>query len=168
MQIKQFFDRYFRKPLLMFVISAVIGCIVGFAFISPEITETPNAIPLFDLSIFVDIAKTNCVIILTIYLASIFTKWYGYFIFLFNGLHLGVYVGWILRFDISLLWLILPHGFMEIAVIVATGFIIEEGDAFVRANVRKYFLLLFLHLLATACCAGIEAFITPMFQSLIG
>ena len=165
--IASFYSKYFRFSVRLYVSALFVGFILAMFIFRPTNVESSSTLSLFDTRRFIQIATTNCLLILSIYIFSIITKWYGYFIFISNGFTLGCYLAWILKSNISLMWLILPHGIFEIPIVLLTAFIVTAGDQYVQKNIKKYFLMLGIHLVATLICAAIEAYITPLFQPLI-
>ena len=159
--------KYMKAPLAFFIPSLIIASLLGYYVLSPEVSGSVANLSAARFSTFVGIATTNCAIIIIIYISVVFTKKIAYYMYILNGLSLGIFIGWILRFNKSLLFLIIPHGVFEIPLLLATGYIVFMGEEYIRKNFRKYILILCMHLLGMVICAFIEAYITTAFQVLI-
>ena len=160
------YSKYFKFPVQLYVSALFIGLILA-NFISHPVNIASAGASIFNAGFFIRIAKTNCLLIMSIYIISVITRWYGYCVFIVNGFTLGCYLTWIFRSNVSLLWLLLPHGIFEIPIILSTAFIVTAGEEYIRKHVKTYFGMLGIHLIATLICAAIETYITPLFQVLV-
>lgn len=156
-----------KLPAIIYFSTMIVGILLGLFVISPEIGEKVANLNAMKMENFIEISISNCTIILMIYLSVIFSKKYAYFVYGVNGIILGIFVSWILKSNINLLWLIIPHGIVEIPNMLATGYIVDKGEKFVRENFKTYIKIFIIHQLFTVFCAFIEAFITPYFQQFI-
>lgn len=159
--------KYMKLPAILFFSAMVVGIIAGVFFISPSVGEKVANLSAIKVEKFFEIALNNCSIILLVYLSVIFSRKYAYFVYCFNGITLGIIVGWIINSNLMLLLLIIPHGIFEIPNILATGYIVAKGENYVRTNFKTYIKIFLYHQISTIICALIEAFITPYFQQFI-
>lgn len=158
---------HMKIPAVLYFSAMAIGIVVGLFFVSPSVGEKITDLNLLKTEKFIEITLDNCGIIFLVYLSIIFSKKYAYFMYLFNGIVLGIVIGWIINSNLMLLLLILPHGIFEIPNILATGYIVDKGELYVRTNFKSYIKILLCHQVVTVFCAFVEAFITPCFQKFI-
>lgn len=158
---------YIKAPTYIFFSLLLLGFMIGYFIISPHVGKSVTNLRIIDSYLFWSILRNNMVIIAVIYISIVFTNKLVYFSWAFNGLLLGIIIGWIFKTNIYLLLLIIPHGLFEIPNILATGYIAIKGEIFARTNFKKFIIVFFVHEIATVICALIEGFITPYFQILI-
>lgn len=159
--------QYMKLPAILFFSAMVVGTLVGLYLISPEVGEKVANLSAIKTQKFFEIALNNCGIVLFVYLSVVFSKKYAYFIYCFNGITLGIIIGWIINSNLMLLLLILPHGIFEIPNILATGYIVNKGENYVRKNFKSFIKVFLYHQIITIFCAFVEAFITPYFQQFV-
>ena len=157
---------YIKKPAILYGGFLVAGIMLGVFVLNPTFGETHD-LSSQSVSNFKSIFFTNGGIVLLIYLSCIFTRIYAYLTYSVNGLIHGIYFGWIIKTNIALMFLVIPHGIFEIICILASGYIVSKGETYIRNNFKKFITLLFFHELAILLCAVIEAFITPCFAKYI-
>ena len=158
---------YMKKPSCFFAVAFIAGLLVDYYLLKTNIESNFVLKEIDGISTFVKVVKTNCIIIATIYISAAFTDKYAYFAYLINGIVLGMAIGWILRTNISLIMLIIPHGIFEILNILSTGYIAQKGRLMVKNKLKKYIICFFTQEVFTVFCAFIEAFITPLFLKII-
>ncbi len=156
-----------KWPLIDFSIALMCGIALGIWLISPSITDGAGLESINNSRGFLAVFSTNAIVIVTVYISIIFTKFYAYFVYILNGGILGLYTGWILTTDISLLILLIPHGLFEIPCLLATGYVLRKGETFVRKNGNKFWGCLCVHIIAVAICALIEVYATPVMYEMI-
>lgn len=159
--------KYLKLPTIIFGLALLFGVCLGIFLISPTFGDAVADLSLFKVQQFVKIAANNCGIIMLVYLSVVFSRKYAYYVYAINGFVLGTVLGWILKTNTNLMWLIVPHGIFEIPIILSTGYIVNKGEVFVRQHFKKYLWMFVIHEVCTLLCAGIEAFITPYFQRFI-
>jgi len=103
----------------------------------------------------------NAVIIATIYITVVFSVMIPRVILGVNGFTFGLFLAWILKFDPNLLWLIVPHGILEIPCLLACGYVMKLGESFIRNNFSRYVSLFGLHMIAVLFAALVETYVTP-------
>lgn len=150
-----------KAPSITYFSTLFIGLILGLFFIHPQAGKDIIDIEQEAFPLFSKVFLNNAIIVVAIYLSSIFTKYFSIFIYASNGIAHGITLGWIISSNIKLLILMLPHGIFEIPCLLATGLIVYKGESFIRNNPKKFFLYLTIHILAILFCALVEVFITP-------
>lgn len=153
-----------KLPALLFFVSALLGIIIGF-FILKQSGFTNMKFEIDKPKTFFSILCTNSSIVLSVYISVVFTKYYAYFVYILNGITLGVYLGWILQQNITLILLVLPHGIFEIPCLLATGIIVYLGETYVRNNFKNCCKILAVHLCFVVGCAIIETYVTPLIYN---
>jgi len=108
----------------------------------------------------------NISLILIVYAISLITNKYGIFIVSINGFIIGIFIAASVMNDIVSLWLLLPHGIIEIPSIIYLGYISENGMILVKEEPKKLLKILAIHILITALAAAIETYITPQIYLL--
>lgn len=156
-----------KLPAILFFSAMVVGIVAGLFLVSPSVGEKVANLSAIKAEKFFEIVLNNCGIILLVYLSIIFSKKYAYFVYCFNGITLGIIIGWIINSNLMLLLLIVPHGIFEIPNILATGYIVNKGEHYVRTNFKSFIKVFLYHQIITVFCAFVEAFITPYFQQFI-
>ncbi len=155
-------------PAKIYFAAMAIGVVVGLLFEKAVIYKAYNNFDeIYGMEKFIELFKNNSFLICVFYFSVIFTNRVAYCLYGVNGIALGYTVGFILKSNLGLLLLLLPHGIFEIPCILATGYIVCKGEKFIRMNFKKYILVFLLHILFVAFCATIEAFVTPCFIKLI-
>lgn len=159
---------FMAYPSKIYFLAMALGIIVGLIFEKPLMeTGYNNFNEIYGIDKFIELFKNNGFLICVFYISIIFTNRVAYCLYGVNGMVLGYTVGFILKSNIGLLLLLLPHGIFEIPCILATGYIVNKGEKFIRTNFKKYVLIFLLHILFVAFCAAIEAFVTPYFINII-
>lgn len=159
---------WLKKPAKIYFFTMLIGILISLIFEKAYVDNGHhNFFDMFGVDNFLSIFKNNLLIILQFYISIIFTNKIAYWLYAVNGVALGYSIGIVLKSNIKLFLLILPHGIFEIPCILATGYIIYKGEKFIRTNFKKYALIFFLHTVMVAFCAAVESFITPLFQCML-
>ncbi len=158
---------YTKVPALIYFCFLFVGTVIGFLFIHPQAEGGVSDLSKISADNFWKIFFNNALIIVVIYFSALFTKMVAWTIYAMNGIRHGIVLGWIIRYDLHLIALMLPHGFFEIPCILLTGIIVQRGKALSRERPMQFFKYLILHILSIGFCAFIEAFVTPAFSDAI-
>jgi len=144
-----------------------LGIFLGF-FIFPPEEDNPLVPFVVQSYYFFDIIRINTRLLFLIYFSFVFTKYYALFTYAYNGLVLGIFMGWSLSLNPLLLMLIIPHGLFEIPLFLSTAIYVDKGEAYIRTHAVKYMKDFLCHLVFLVIMAGFEAFLTPrIFNSFI-
>lgn len=150
----------------MYVLAVGIGLVVGILYY-PEADSIKKIEELQMESQLIRIFIQNGFVISLIYVVSIFAPLLGILIVFRNGYVLGITLAWIIKTELSLLLLILPHGIFEIPCFLFAGIIIKNGKCLFENMPLKFLKYWSIHILCVFLIALIEVYITPSVYSML-